>query len=191
MAPHWDWLIVPPIHCLLGSAFRRWIRLATRCWCNISSSGPWLQEKDGGPARRCPRHPISSMAKQLMQSHKHLGASGQICENLGHGGCAIGHYVWGRASISALERQARQLHAQRNAGYASLLPDSPPYFIHLSDFVVVTPCALHDCHNAFRWSFLADVTDKDMVRYIYVAIESLKTAAICWSGSSVGGLLHR
>eukprot|EP00974_Lingulodinium_polyedra_P113699 11009077-Lingulodinium_polyedra.AAC.1 len=44
----------------------------------------------------------------------------------------------------------------------------------MSELVVVTGCALHDAHNAFRWSMLQQFSDRNLQRNCYVAIEALR-----------------
>ena len=93
---------------------------------------------------------------------------------LGAKGCIVEHYCWDRAGISALERQCRQWHLSQP------IPDDLPYSDavkpHL-EFVVVTPCALHDSQNAFRWGFLEECKDRGLMRDLYIAVESLRNSA--------------
>ena len=39
---------------------------------------------------------------------------------------------------------------------------------------MVTPCAIRDCHNGFRWSMHVQFEDRQLQRDCYVAIESLR-----------------
>ncbi len=72
---------------------------------------------------------------------------------LGHAGCCVEHYVWDRASITSLVRWVRQYHFDQEH---ALLPDRvSPELGRLTEFVLVTPCALHDAQNSFRWALLA------------------------------------
>ena len=73
--------------------------------------------------------------------------------DLGHMGCAIEHYVFDRAGITALERNMRQWHQRHARIFAREPVDRIPELLELSEFVVITPCAMHDAHNAFRWGF--------------------------------------
>ena len=95
---------------------------------------------------------------------------------MGQVGCAVEHYVWDRASITALDRFVRQWHLH------ATLPELPPPHIlpdiaRLTEFVLVTPCALHDSQNAFKWAFLEHLANTQMMRYIYISIESLRNSA--------------
>ena len=93
---------------------------------------------------------------------------------LGHHGCCVEHYVWDRASITALDRMVRQYHASKTQ---SLLPPSVSQeHGKLTQFVVVTPCALHDSQNAFRWSLFEECNDTALMRDTYVAVESLRNS---------------
>ena len=47
----------------------------------------------------------------------------------------------------------------------------------LLEFVCITPCSLHDCQFGFRWGMLDQLRDRDLLRDVYVAIESLRNSA--------------
>ena len=91
---------------------------------------------------------------------------------LGHFGCAVEHYCWDRAGITALEQQTRQWHAQQPL--PEVPPGMDPEIVRLSEFVCVTACALHDAHNALKWSMAGPFSDKDLVRDSFIAFESLR-----------------
>ena len=44
------------------------------------------------------------------------------------------------------------------------------------EFVVVTPCALHDSQNAFRWAFGEECKDRALMRDLYISVESLRNS---------------
>ena len=43
--------------------------------------------------------------------------------------------------------------------------------------VVVTPCALHDAQNAFRWAFLSQHKNRALMRDVYIACASLRNSS--------------
>ena len=94
--------------------------------------------------------------------------------DFGHRGPLIDHFVWDRAGLTRLEHDSRLWHAAR--------PRPPPpedmeeeTWAKL-DFFVVTPCALHDSQNAFRWGHLNQFQDKTLMRDVYISIESLRNS---------------
>ena len=96
--------------------------------------------------------------------------------DLGHFGCAIEHYCWDRLSIASLEKHTRQWHASQ------CLPSSLPCgmdaeTVQLSEFVCITACALHDAHNALKWSMHSSFNNKDLVRDVYIGFEALRRSA--------------
>ena len=94
---------------------------------------------------------------------------------LGHWGCAVEHYCFDRAGITALDRETRRWHLEQDT---SLRPSHvSDDLANLTEFVVVTACALHDCQNAFKWSMWEDFNNKDQVRDVYIVIESLRRSA--------------
>ena len=95
--------------------------------------------------------------------------------SLGHCGCAVEHYCWDRAGITALDRDTRKWHLVQP------LPPLPmhiaPEVARLTEFVVVTACALHDAQNAFKWALWKQFVEKELTRDIYIGIESLRKSA--------------
>ena len=91
---------------------------------------------------------------------------------LGHTGCVVEHYCWDRANIVGLDRETRKWHLEQD------LPALPahisPATARLTEFVLVTPCALHDSQNGFRWSLIEQMSNKELMRDIYIGIESLR-----------------
>ena len=110
--------------------------------------------------------------------------------SLGATGCVVEHYCWDRAGISALEREVRRWHMSQP------VPDTLPYKKGIREhleFVVVTPCALHDSQNSFRWAFLEECKDRGLMRDVYISVESLRNSADLLSSrlaSFVCGHLH-
>ena len=47
----------------------------------------------------------------------------------------------------------------------------------LLDFLVATPCSLHDSQNAFRWGQLQEFQDRNLMRDFFVAVESLRSSS--------------
>ena len=94
--------------------------------------------------------------------------------SLGATGCIVEHYCWDRAGISALERECRRWHLSQPIPEAVRYPEGIRE--HL-EFVLCTPCALHDSQNAFRWAYLDECQDRSLMRDIYIAVESLRNSA--------------
>ena len=97
-----------------------------------------------------------------------------------HSGICIEHYVWDRLSIQALERKTKLWHLAQPHDH---LPASvSPELGRLTEMVLVTPCALHDCQNGFKWALLAECTDADLLRDLYISVESLRSSHDLISG---------
>ena len=69
---------------------------------------------------------------------------------LGHVGIAIEHYAFDRAGFTKLDRMVRQWHEEERKGWRTEIPGRTPEEADLMEWVAVTPCALHDCHNSFK-----------------------------------------
>ena len=91
----------------------------------------------------------------------------------GHLGPAVEHYAWGHAKYGALVRFAKAWHGSvDHAGRDGV----SGRMLALTEFVVCTPCALHDCAKAMEWSMLNEFKDRELLRDCYVACESLRNA---------------
>ena len=95
---------------------------------------------------------------------------------LGHHGIAIEHYAFDRAGFTKLNRLIRQWHEEERKGWRHDIPGRTPDEADLMEWLVTTPCALHDCHNSFKWALFHWFQDKDMLRDCYVGVESLRNS---------------
>ena len=130
--------------------------LGWRTACILSEPVPLTKGKD------VPH--ILSAAHQTWHTLRALGAKG----------CVVEHYCWDRAGITALERMVRHWHMTQ------AVPDTLPYPPEIRkhfEFVVITPCALHDSQNAFRWAYFKESNDRSLMRDIYISVESLRNSA--------------
>ena len=73
-----------------------------------------------------------------------------------------------------MERLCRQYHLEQDDELPTHIPKE---FAQLTEFVLVTPCALHDSQNAFRWGLMEGCSDKQLMRDTYVCIESLRNSS--------------
>jgi hypothetical protein len=97
---------------------------------------------------------------------------------LGHRGCAVEHYAFDRCCYTAHERTWRQWHAMSAGDFDQLSPGLPAEVFRLTEFLVFTPCAAHDCANALKWSLACRFENKDLLRDAYIVVESLRNS---WS----------
>ena len=131
--------------------------------------------------------PGTTMTRVLLQepqplSHgKSAAAIFQACKKdwrslreMGHRGCAVEHFCYDRCGLTAHERLWRQWHAMSAASFGALAAPVPAEVLRLSEFVVFTACAAHDAQSAFRWGMRKWLGDKDLLRDVYVCIESLR-----------------
>ena len=107
---------------------------------------------------------ILAAARRTWRSLRSLGAT--------H--CVLEHYCWDRASITALEREVREWHLTQPVPISD---DFEPGVLELMEFVAITPCALHDSQNAFRWGLLSQCQDRQLMRDVYISVEALRNSA--------------
>ena len=120
----------------------------------------------------------------LMEYGKSAAAQFTLCERgwqslrqMGHAGCSVEHYCWDRAGIEANDRLWRQWHARKEAEWDRLASQAVPRSIlRLTEFVVVTACSLHDTQSAFRWGLGPKLRDSELLRDVYISVESLRNS---------------
>ena len=75
-------------------------------------------------------------------------------------------------------RLFRQWHAHRAHRFDHLAPGISQELFRETEFLVFTPCALHDAGNAFKWAMLSKMRNKDLLRDAYITVESVRNS---WS----------
>ena len=120
-------------------------------------------------------------APQLLSNGKSARAIFETCKKhwrslreMGHAGCAVEHYCYDRCGLIAHERLWRQWHAESSRSFGSLCEHATPEVLRLTEFFVFTACAAHDAQSSFRWAMHRWISDKDLLRDVYVCIESLR-----------------
>jgi len=96
--------------------------------------------------------------------------------SLGHVGCAVEHYAYDRCGITAHERYWQQYHSMVKCQFDHLSPGLPIAMFHLTEFILVTPCAIHDANKSFQWAFFRRFQEKNLLRDAYICIESLRNS---------------
>ena len=94
---------------------------------------------------------------------------------LGHRGGAIQHYTFDRCGFAKLARRANQWHSLLEDQWAGD-DESLNHFLPLLEWVVATPCALHDVQNAFKWGLPGFFADTELVRDCFIGIASVRNS---------------
>ena len=97
---------------------------------------------------------------------------------MGHGGIAVQHYAFDRAMHTPLVRRFKQHHALLASAAGGTVTNAtgaqtlfqPAYL----EWVVDTPCANHDCHNALKWGLFEWLTDEGLMKTVFIVIESIR-----------------
>lgn len=93
---------------------------------------------------------------------------------LGHQGLVLEHYAFDRFGIKGFERRARQWHQW----LSSMVEGDQEHkeMLARQELVVITPCAAHDAHNAFKWAMMETMSDPLLLRDIYIAMASIRNS---------------
>lgn len=99
---------------------------------------------------------------------------GESLRDRGHRGIAIQHYGFDRAVFGSLSNLFAQRHKQRELTYGRSKAESK----HLArqEWVVATPCALHDAHNALKWSLCFHDLPPQLLKDLWAIMASLRNS---------------
>ena len=77
-------------------------------------------------------------------------------------GLVVSHYCFDRLLFSSLERKVRQRHQlfHEKQGGDGAVRAGQLALDELLDWVIATPCACHDCHNALKWALQPYISEK-------------------------------
>eukprot|EP00974_Lingulodinium_polyedra_P095389 9244068-Lingulodinium_polyedra.AAC.1 len=73
----------------------------------------------------------------------------------GHLGICIMHFAFDRGCNKPLSALIKRRLLQMAPGHGVNVPGVTPLTLNWTEWVVVTPCSLHDLQNAFRWGMHA------------------------------------
>jgi hypothetical protein len=92
---------------------------------------------------------------------------------MGHRGGAVQHYVFDRCGYSKLRLRTEQWHGLVSGQWsADTLPETEQ--LPLLEWLLFTPCAAHDCHNACKWGLPGAFGDADLMRDCYIGIDAVR-----------------
>lgn len=106
-----------------------------------------------------------------------FAAGRSFCQTLreqGHMGIAVQHYAFDRAGYAKLVRMFQQLHMELAPTFGLHSPAGTTQMLDLTEWVIGTPCGLHDGHNALKWSMHAYFNDPQLLKDIYIIFRSLR-----------------
>ena len=114
--------------------------------------------------------------------------------SMGHLGVSVSHFSFDRGCYSALFRVFKQslTYEASKATAQPGIPESNPKLQFLLDWVVGTPCAMHDVHNSLRWSLYTQFADTQMMKDMHIILESLRNSSnLIWQslGAWLGEVL--
>ena len=131
----------------------------------------WCDEQHSVASVFLPR----SLAKGTTAMHCHAASSTSFesLKSMGHRGISIEHHCYDRAKLSALVDLAHAKHALWMEDFMKKDEASP--MDPNKDWVLGTGCALHDASKALQWSLARHITYPDLLKDLYVVIESCRS----------------
>jgi len=98
----------------------------------------------------------------------------QTLRQAGHLGGAVQGYVYDRCCLSAISDQVLQWHELMWPSFGT--PNISAARLWLLELVIVLACAMHDAQSSFRWSLPVEFEDADLLRDVYVGIQSCRNS---------------
>lgn len=96
---------------------------------------------------------------------------------LGHCGITIEHFGFDRGALNGLEPLLHQRHALKVRHLpCSSTAGGPDSMVELLSWVATTGCVNHDCHNALRWALAPLLDNKEILKDLHIAVESLRNS---------------
>lgn len=95
---------------------------------------------------------------------------------LGHDGLLISHGVWDRAVLGPCSRMMQQRNAAFVAHQALEAGEGDAEAKSLWHWTTASGCTAHDFSNSLRWSNLQEFGSRDMMKRMWVVIESLRNS---------------
>ena len=92
----------------------------------------------------------------------------------GHCGISIHHYAFDRAVESAMSSLLFPHHLAEifRLAAASSMSNKATKMLELTNWVLTTGCAAHDCQNAFQWGVFSCEPPKDATDDCYLVVDS-------------------
>ena len=94
---------------------------------------------------------------------------------MGHKGIAIQHVSFDRALYKPLARVHRQHHKLEAQQQGELYPEEGD-LLDLLQWCTSSACSLHDAHGSHRWGLSSLHADQDMLKGLYVSIQSIRNS---------------
>lgn len=94
---------------------------------------------------------------------------------LGHRGGVVQHYCWDRCGFTALRRRTLQFHTLLREQW-SLEEGLDSTVLWLLEWIICTPCAVHDSHNAFKWAMKEQFDNPDLLRTVFIGSCSVRNS---------------
>ena len=105
----------------------------------------------------------------------------RTARELGHTGISIAHYSFDRAAYSAVGRYLKQHHKILESTFDGCVQGLTREALSLSEWVVCSPCALHDGHKSLSWAMRDHFSNTQLMNDIFIVIAA---------GRNSFGLLH-
>ena len=81
--------------------------------------------------------------------------------------------MWDRAKFQALSCLVKAWHGSQE--YAAT-EDMSGQLLSLTQFTVTNACSCHDVHKAMEWAMFFEYANKELLRDIHVAVESVRNS---------------
>ena len=92
----------------------------------------------------------------------------------GHRGLVINGYIFDRKGIDKLARLYHNRHKRMEHKWGK--SESDVWVLQLSEWTIVQGCALHDMHNALKWSMYTTFSTPELIKDTWIVFQSVRNS---------------
>ena len=94
----------------------------------------------------------------------------------GHTGVSLAHYTFDRALYSALQKLFKQHHQLLASRFSAPAKGMDSNMLSMLEWVLASPCGIHDCHSALKWSMHGHFCNTDLMNDVFIVVASARNA---------------
>ena len=103
-------------------------------------------------------------------------AFNRTARELGHKGISVAHYSFDRAAFSSVGRYLKQHHKLLESSFGGEGQGMNAEALSLLEWVVCSPCALHDGHKSLSWAMRSHFSNTQLMNDIFIVIAAVRNS---------------
>jgi len=123
-----------------------------------------------------------------------FSAGKEFCQTVrqhGHTGVSVSHYTFDRGLYSALQRMYKQHHQLLAPQFSAPAEGKDSNALSLLEWTLASPCGIHDCHNALKWSMHRHFLNTELMNDVFIVVASARNSFGLLLGHLAGWIQSR